>query len=303
MTQPRVVLPGATVLVTRRCILRTQLLRPDAEVRAVFLYCLGVMAERHGVRVHAFVVMSNHYHLVATDVRGTLPDFLRELHRLLALCVKSLRRWDDAVWDGRPASVVHLRTPQAVLEKLAYVIANPVAAGAVERARQWPGLVTLPSQLGAQSYLARRPARYFDPKNPRWPEHQRLTLSMPKVAGLRPAEVREAVARQVAELERQARAELRRAGWKVRGAERCASASPYERAQSPAPPRDRDPTFAVGRGQHEAHAQAVRELRAFRAAYAEALARWRRGDRRALFPPGTWRMRVLHAAPVADLAA
>jgi hypothetical protein len=30
------------------------------------------------------------------------------------------------LWDRENSSVVHLRTPQAVIEKIAYVIANPV---------------------------------------------------------------------------------------------------------------------------------------------------------------------------------
>jgi hypothetical protein len=31
--------------------------------------------ERHGVLVHAAVFMSNHLHMVVTDVRGNLPEF------------------------------------------------------------------------------------------------------------------------------------------------------------------------------------------------------------------------------------
>jgi hypothetical protein len=34
-------------------------------------------------------VMSNHHHLVVTDRRGALPDFLRELHRLTAKAINA----------------------------------------------------------------------------------------------------------------------------------------------------------------------------------------------------------------------
>jgi hypothetical protein len=271
-------------------------------MRGIYVYCLAVAAARHGVLVHAFAVMSNHHHLIITDVRGTLPDFLRELHRLLALCVKVLRKWDGPVWDHRAPSVVRLCTPAAVLEAMAYVIANPVVAGLVESARDWPGLLTLPGQLGSETFVAQRPPQYFDPNNPRWPEQASLALSMPDLPDLRADEVRDAIKRQVAELEQKARADLRLRGWAVRGAHRCLAASPYDRAETPEALCDRTPTFAVGKGQHQAYALAARELRLFRTAYANAMARWRAGDRGAEFPPGTWRMRVLHAACVADVS-
>jgi REP element-mobilizing transposase RayT len=134
MTLPRCVLPGQTVMVTRRCLRRTKLLRPDAAFNQLYTYCLAVMASRHDVAVHAVVIMSTHEHLIVTDTHGRLPLFLRELHRLVALGVKVLRRWEGSVWDHERPSVVHLRTQQAVIEKLAYVMANPVEAGLVARA-------------------------------------------------------------------------------------------------------------------------------------------------------------------------
>src|SRR5262245_29792556 len=110
-----------TVLVTRRTLRRTHLLRPDAEFNALYRYCLEVTAERYGIEVHATAVMSTHEHLVLTDVRGQLPRFLQEFHRLVALGVKLLRKWDGAVWDHEKTSVVELRTTQAVIEAIAYV--------------------------------------------------------------------------------------------------------------------------------------------------------------------------------------
>src|SRR6187402_2935003 len=145
--RPRRIVPGTTVLVTRRTQRRTHLLRPEQRVNDIFTYLLAVIAKRHGVLVHAAVLMSTHEHLVVTDVNGRLPRFLAELHRMLALCVKVLRKWEGEVWDGAKTSVVELRTPQAVIEKLAYVAANPVAAGLVRKACDWPGVTTVPEDL------------------------------------------------------------------------------------------------------------------------------------------------------------
>jgi putative transposase len=243
--------------------------------------------------------MSTHEHIIVTDTHGRLPLFMRELHRLVALGVKVLRGWEGAVWDHERPSVVELRTPQAVLEKLAYVMANPVAAGLVRCAADWPGLCTLPDELGRARLTAARPDGYLDPDNPAWPAQHELVLQMPEVFGMTPDEVRAAVQLLLTDLERQARIDVRAKGWSVLGAERCSKASPYDRAKSWEPLRGRNPTFAVGSGQREAFFEAVATVRAFRAAYAAALDKWRAGVRNVLFPAGTWLMRVLHGATLA----
>lgn len=46
--------------------------------------------------------------------------------------------------------------------------------------------------------------------------------------------------------------------------------------------------------------EALQRLVGFQQAYRDALAAWRAGVRDALFPPGTWLMRVLHGAHCAD---
>ena len=46
-----------------------------------------------------------------------------------------LRKWEGPTWDHERPSVVRLLTEQAIIEKLAYVMANPVKAGLVRRAR------------------------------------------------------------------------------------------------------------------------------------------------------------------------
>src|SRR5262245_33442532 len=108
MTLPRRVSPGAIVMVTRRTMRRTHLLRPDPGLNALFTYCLAVHARRHGILVHAVVLMSTHEHIVLTDLHGCLPRFLQQLHRTVALGVKVLRKWEGPVWDHEKTSVVEL---------------------------------------------------------------------------------------------------------------------------------------------------------------------------------------------------
>jgi REP-associated tyrosine transposase len=305
VSAPRLVLPGSTVLVTRRTARRHHLFAPDAAMRALYTYVLSVCAAKFGILVHEIELMSTHEHLLLTDPRGVLPDFLRELHRLVALGTKVLRKWEGPVWESEKTSVVRLLTPQAIVEKIAYCMANPVAAGLVNRACDWPGLSTLPEQLGRGVLTADRPTFFFDAHNAQWPETAQLALTLPpSLEGQMSLE--EFQGQVAAELERQqkeARQEVAKSGRGFLGVDRCQSTSPYRRARSFEPLRDRNPTFAVGRGNRQAFFAAVEELRAFRAAYREALRLWRQGVRDVAFPPGTWAMKQLHAVVVQQRAA
>ena len=306
MTQPRLIVPGATHLVTRRTIHRYHLFAPDPQAGQIFLYCLAVAARRNGVLVHVVTLMSTHPHIIVTDVEGRLPAFLQYLNRHVALAMKALRKWDGAVWDHREPSAVELRTPEAVIEKSAYSMANPVAAGLVRSASEWPGVTTRPSDIGTAVWRIRRPEQYFSADDDKWPPVVELRLTMPPAArqlGITDDQFRELVADELARQEQAAREKVKELGWSVLGADRCRKLSPFRRARSSEPIRDRNPCFAVGRGNRAAFLEAVERLRAFRLAYRQRLEAWRAGERNAPFPAGTWLMRHQHGAAVEEAVA
>jgi putative transposase len=301
MSQPRAIVPGATYLLTRRVLRRHFLLRPDPAITRLIIYTLAVSAERHGILVHALCVMSTHIHLVVTDTRGQLPRFLQQFHRLVALATKVLRAWEGPVWDHGATSVVHLVTRDALVEKIAYTIANPVIAGLVQHAHEWPGAKVLVDELGSGTLRAERPEVYFNPNNPQWPECAALPITFPPSAQISDAdELRREIAHIVEQHERQARTTAQRKQRDFLGAVRACAISPYERATSAEPLRELNPTFAVGRGRTDAQETAIAAVRAFRAAYRQSLERWRAGVRSAVFPAGTWWMRVFHGVAVND---
>lgn len=302
MTQPRFIVPGTTCMITRRTLRRHHLFRPDPAIRQLYLYALAVCARQFGILVHAVTLMSTHEHLIVTDTRGRLPDFLCRFHRLVSLGTKALRKWEGPTWDHERPSVVRLLSEQAIIEKLAYVMANPVKAGLVRRAREWPGLTALPQDLGRRTWRVERPQLFFDPGNPQWPDSIELSLTLPSVLqrSYDPQQVREAVAEELANQERLAQREIKKRSSRVLGTDGARRLSPYRRATSFEPLRGRNPTFAVGKGQTRKFFAAVAELRAFRHAYREALARWRLGFRDMAFPRGTWCMRQLHGALVSS---
>src|SRR5512138_850978 len=140
MSRPRQVIAGATVLVSRRCFQRLFLLVPSDMVNAIVAYVLGVAARRYGVQIHAFCVLSNHLHIVLTDVYGRLPAFAQYFHSLVGRAINASRGREEDFWAPNTYSAVTLISPADVVAKTAYVLANPVAAGLVRSGREWPGL-------------------------------------------------------------------------------------------------------------------------------------------------------------------
>lgn len=298
MTRRRIIEPGKIWALSRRTTQRYFLLNPDQarQLEQCYWYCLGVAAQRFGVLVHAGCLMSNHSHEVVTDVRGELPRFLQEFHRLLALTTKAFRGWPCEVFDKRSTSQHELVTPEAVLEALAYLVANPVEAMAVRYARDWPGAHTLPHDIGMRVVKVERPTHYFNADNQKWPDFIELRLEMPTELQLDYGEelARERIAARVRERERRAWQESKRTRIAFLGARRVVRQSPTKRARS-SEAFGLTPKFAAA-GNPEAAQGAIRRIRAFNAQYDRALAAWMTGKRTVRFPAGTWWMRVCHGA-------
>ena len=298
MTRRRYVAAGRTTGNSRRTTRRYHLFTPDeaGEMEQIFWYCLGVAAHRHGISIHAACLMSTHPHYSARDNRGTLPDFRRDFHRWLAMATKRFRGWDEEVFNKSPAGEHELLTPEAVVRDIAYTIVNPPAAGAVRYAKDWPGATTRVRDIGRRVIRVRRPKYWFDPKNPNWPDVVELKLEMPAILIEAYGSVEEAqrvIAAEVRRLEHEARRALEAEGRTFSGARRVLRTPHTKQAETRLERSSRNPRFAAG-GDRQALAAAVKRFRQFDADYAEALERWRSGDRNVLFPHGTWWMRIHH---------
>jgi hypothetical protein len=262
------------------------------------LFAFVMSARRHDIQVHAFCAMSTHVHYVVTDLHGRLPRFLEMFHRLVALGVKIMRKWDGAVWSRSQTSIVELGTRQAIIEKIAYSLANPVSAGLVHHAFQWPGAKTLVQDIGRRKIHVQRPDVYFSPKNPKWSLTAELDVSLPlSVSEEESQSFRDDIAMELAKLENAAhRANAKRG---VLGAKRAARVPPEHRITSHEAAAQHNPTSAVGRNNVPQADAAAKELRDFRVSYSNALKAWRSGYRSVEFPAGTYAMHVFHGANVA----
>lgn len=298
-TPPRRILPGTTYLVTRRCSERRLFLRPSKLTNEIFLYVLALAAQRCGVLVHAACVLSNHCHLVLTDPKGTLPAFMQYLDSLVARAVNASLGRFEGFWakDGSYSAVEPL-APADVVDKVAYVLANPVAGALVAHAAEWPGVWTSPSQIGSVKLLCRKPDFFFDPKG-YLPETVELELTVPP--GFASAEeFRSLLAAALRKLEEKHRGEVTRNGGRFLGVARVKAQNPLAQPRSFVPRFGLKPRIA-SRDKWR-RVEALQRLKGFLAAYREAWKAWTAGDRAVVFPPGTYLMRILHGAQCAGAA-
>ena len=281
------ILPGATYLITRRCTQRQFLLNPSVATNALVTYCLAVATARTGIKVHAFCFMSNHWHGVVTDPDARLPEFLEQFHRLLARSQNAALRRHENLWSSDKTSVVTLTTDDAIFDKIAYTVSNPTIAGLVCKPSRWPGVTSL--ALG-KVVSAKRPNTFFDPRG-RLPSSQALEISLPALRGCWDrASFARRLGEEVTRYVTTARQRLLREGRRFVGVKAILRQRTLDKPRTePTRSKFRPRVSSLNR---RARRQAIDLLGAFYRAYRAAWEAWRGGNRSAIFPSGTYALRV-----------
>jgi REP element-mobilizing transposase RayT len=128
--------PGAVWHVTSRGNEKREVYRDD-EDRVRWLRLLGKTVVLTGWRLHAYVLMGNHYHLL---VETPVPSLSRGMRHLNGVYTQAFNRRHERVghlFQGRFKAIL-VEKESHLLELLRYVVLNPVRAGLVRAARDWP---------------------------------------------------------------------------------------------------------------------------------------------------------------------
>jgi putative transposase len=127
---PRLTAPGLPHHLIQRGNNRQSIFIDEADCVS-YLRELAELADGHGLAIHAYVLMPNHVHLLATPAqRETLPRVMQALGR------RYVRRFNDrhgrtgTLWEGRYRSTL-IETDRYLLACMRYVEMNPVRAGLV----------------------------------------------------------------------------------------------------------------------------------------------------------------------------
>ena len=235
-----------------------------------------------------------------SDPGAQLPRFLHWVHLHVAKCVNAhYGRWEN-LWSSEQTSAVMLTDDQDILDKIAYCLANPVAAGLVREGAIWPGVRTMPCEVSGAEWEIARPSVLFREDGP-MPETVMLRFTRPAIC---PAMSDEQLAARVDELVLEAEAEARRerdeAGKSFLGLEGLAKQKPWQRPNNAEPRRELSPRVAAK--DSLLRRRMLAWVKRFVKGHEELRWAWQAGDRDVVFPAGTYAMRVFHGARCAPYA-
>jgi putative transposase len=133
----RLTLPGHPHHVIQRGNNRQPIFASPADYQ-MMLELLDENARKFGVAIHAYVLMGNHFHLLATpQTAQSLPQMMQAVGRRYVRYFNDTQKRTGTLWEGRYKSTV-IQTERYLLACMAYIDLNPVRAGIVVQARDYP---------------------------------------------------------------------------------------------------------------------------------------------------------------------
>lgn len=134
---PRLTLPGHPHHVIQRGNNRQAIFATAAD-RQMMLDLLDENARKFSVAIHAYVLMDNHFHLLATpQTADGLPQMMQAVGRRYVRYFNDSQQRSGTLWEGRYKSTL-IQTERYLLACMAYIDLNPVRAGMVAQARDYP---------------------------------------------------------------------------------------------------------------------------------------------------------------------
>lgn len=106
--------------------------------REFLLSALKEVAHQHGVAIHAYVLMDNHLHLLATPTAAeSLSRMMQSLGRRYVGWFNARHQRSGTLWEGRFRAGL-IEGDRHLLACMRYIELNPVRAGLCTDPSQWP---------------------------------------------------------------------------------------------------------------------------------------------------------------------
>jgi REP element-mobilizing transposase RayT len=162
MARPlRLEYPGALYHVTSRGNAQADIYMDESD-RRIFLRTLGTAVTKHRWLLHAYCLMGNHYHLLFETPQPNLSRGMQQLNGVYSQCFNRRHRRVGHLLQGRFTAIL-VERESYLLELARYVPLNPVRAGMVATADEWPwssyramaGLEPSPAWLTTAAVLER----------------------------------------------------------------------------------------------------------------------------------------------------
>ena len=133
---PRLTLPGYPHHIIQRGNNSQPIFATAADYQTL-LDALHENAQKYKVAIHAYVLMPNHFHLLATpETADGLPQMMQAVGRSYVRWFNAAQGRTGTLWEGRYKSTV-LDARQYLLPCMVYLDLNPVRAGLVGQAADY----------------------------------------------------------------------------------------------------------------------------------------------------------------------
>ena len=300
---------GALVEVTCRTMQGRFLLKPSDELNSIIIGVLARAQRLCPVELHAFVFLSNHYHLLlSVDNAPELARFMNFLNSNLAREAGRLHGWGEKFWGRRYQAIVISQEEAAQIDRLRYLLSHGCKEGLVARPREWPGAHCVEALLEGlplrglwfdrtQEYAARARREEFDRFAYASPETIRLE-PLPCWQHLPEERPRSRIAELIFQIETETAHRHAEHETRPLGVGAVLAQDPHHR-----PLKSKK---ALAPAFHAASKAARRELveayRWFVGAYREAAEKLRQGDFKVGFPAGSFPPRLPVVVRIPDLA-
>ena len=134
---PRLTLPHYPHHIIQRGNNRQPIFASVADYQ-MLLDLLDENARKFNVAIHAYVLMSNHFHLLATPATPDgLPQMMQAVGRRYVRYFNDSQKRTGTLWEGRYKSTL-IQTDRYLLTCMAYMDLNPVRAGLVPGPPDYP---------------------------------------------------------------------------------------------------------------------------------------------------------------------
>ena len=278
----RMLLPDNVYFVTNRCVDEQFFLKPDKKINSITGAWLARALAKYGkgIILYGFVFMSNHFHFLLKDTKGTMPKFMWYFQSNLAKAINKEHGRHGGSIFARRYDAVPVADDKSLLNRLVYILGNGVKAGLVEKGSQWPGLSSYGAsvkgeelsfrQLDATAYQRACAAKGTDKVKKRdYIVTYKIPIATPDcIADKNPKKVQNTIRELLKAFELEHARKRKDEGKKVLGVKRVLSSKFSDRPVNPSY-SPRVPIFCTDKFTREEYKEALKN---FTAAYKEASA-------------------------------
>ncbi len=270
-------------------------MRPGLRLNALIVGALARAQELYPVKLHAFICLSTHLHVLATfSDAAQMANFMRHFTGKISKEIGFEYDWQKSVFPERYKHVELSQEPAVEFARLRYILRNSCKEGLVSSPLDWPGVSSTEALITGEpmhgtwidrTALSKARSRGKDFVEDDFAHPKTLHLEpLPSLAYLSSRQYRDLIVDMVRQIEQETLLQHQEEGTVPLGVEAILSRDPHKRPEQV--PRSPRPWFhALSRQMRKAMRDALTWIVA---AYRQAAARFKQGEFDVEFPEGTF---------------